>query len=83
MLNSTKSITLTGTSVVEATAEGEMNTVPVVYMSATIGDNDTPVVTKSIQNRELYLANKEQIDKDMQEFEDTAWFLYSKERKQI
>nr|DAO64488.1 MAG TPA: hypothetical protein [Caudoviricetes sp.] len=75
MLNSTKSITLTGTSVVEATAEGEMNTVPVVYMSATIGDNDTPVVTKSIQNRELYLANKEQIDKDMQEFEDTAWSL--------
>ena len=52
-----------------------MNTVPVVYMSATIGDNDTPVVTKSIQNRELYLANKEQIDKDMQEFEDTAWSL--------
>ena len=75
MLNSTKSITLTGTSVVEATAEGEMNTVPVVYMSATIGDNDTPVVTKSFQNRELYLANKEQIDKDMQEFEDTAWSL--------
>lgn len=75
MLNSTKSITLTGTSVVEATAEGEMNTVPVVYMSATIGDNDTPVVTKSIQNRELYLANKEQIDKDMQGFEDTAWSL--------
>ena len=75
MLNSTKSITLTGTSVVEATAEGEMNTAPVVYMSATIGDNDTPVVTKSIQNRELYLANKEQIDKDMQEFEDTAWSL--------
>lgn len=75
MLNSTKSITLTGTSVVEATAEGEMNTVPVVHMSATIGDNDTPVVTKSIQNRELYLANKEQIDKDMQEFEDTAWSL--------
>ncbi|MEI3225514.1 MAG: hypothetical protein V8S39_00125 [Lachnospiraceae bacterium] len=75
MLNSTKSIILTGTSVVEATAEGEMNTVPVVYMSATIGDNDTPVVTKSIQNRELYLANKEQIDKDMQEFEDTAWSL--------
>lgn len=75
MLNSTKSITLTGTSVVEATAEGEMNTVPVVYMSTTIGDNDTPVVTKSIQNRELYLANKEQIDKDMQEFEDTAWSL--------
>lgn len=75
MLNSTKSITLTGTSVVEATAEREMNTVPVVYMSATIGDNDTPVVTKSIQNRELYLANKEQIDKDMQEFEDTAWSL--------
>ena len=75
MLNSTKSITLTGTSVVEATAEGEMNIVPVVYMSATIGDNDTPVVTKSIQNRELYLANKEQIDKDMQEFEDTAWSL--------
>ncbi len=70
MLEVRKSTTLSGTiSVEEVTAEGT-NKIPVVYMSASIGDDSSSSVTKSIQNKEAYLAHKEEAKQDIAEFED-------------
>ncbi len=70
MLEVRKSTTLSGTiSVEEVTAEGT-NKIPVVYMSASIGDDSSSSVTKSIQNKEAYLANKSQVKQDINEFDD-------------
>lgn len=70
MLDVRKSTTLSGTiSVEEVTAEGT-NMIPVVYMSASIGEDSSPSVTKSIQNKEAYLENKAQVKQDIAEFED-------------
>lgn len=70
MLDVRKSTTLSGTiSVEEVTAEGT-NMIPVVYMSASIGEDSSPSVTKSIQNKESYLENKTQVKQDIAEFED-------------
>lgn len=76
MLETRKSITLTGTSTVEVMTNEGTQTVPVAYMSASIPDGGTqPNVTKTLQDRELYIANKEQVKADMDEFEDMAWEL--------
>lgn len=70
MLEVRKSITLSGTITVEqVTAEGT-NMVPIVYMSASIGDDNSSSVTKSIQNKEIYLENKASVKQDISEFED-------------
>ena len=70
MLDVRKSTTLSGTiSVEEVTAEG-IHTVPVIYMSASVGEDSSPSITKSIQNKETYLAHKEDIRQDIAEFED-------------
>ncbi len=70
MLEVRKSITLSGTISVGGTAEDGTNMVPVVYMSASIEDNSSSSVTKSIQNKELYLVNKTAVKQDISEFED-------------
>lgn len=70
MLEVRKSTTLSGTISVEGMAEDGTNMIPVVYMSASIGDDNSPSVTKSIQNKEAYLANKTQVKQDISEFED-------------
>lgn len=44
-------------------------TKPVVYMSAVINPSGSYNVNKSVQDYELYLANKEAADADMEEFE--------------
>lgn len=72
MLEARKSITLTGTSNIEQTSGGN---IPVVYMSASVAEDGTPNVSKSIQDKETYLANKEQCKADMDEFEEMAWAL--------
>ncbi len=70
MLEVRKSTTLSGTiSVEETTAEGT-NTVPVVYISASIEEDGSLSTTKSIQNKEAYLANKSQVKQDINEFDD-------------
>lgn len=62
MLNMTKQIQLTGSSMIE----GEQ----VVFMSATLNSNgDNASINKSITNKELYDANKSIVRKDMQDFE--------------
>jgi len=69
MLKTNQSITLTG----QSTIEGQQ----VVYMSATIstdgGTNGS--VTRSIQNKELYNANKVAVRADMDEFDKKLYAI--------
>lgn len=67
MLKVNKNITLNGIS--------EINGVQVAYMSATISTDggDNGGVNKSITNKELYNANKEQVRTDMTEFEEGVY----------
>lgn len=72
MLETRKSITLTGNSYIETTVEG-MDTkqrANIVYLSATVSaDGGNISVNKTIQDKTLYLANKESCNSDMDEFE--------------
>lgn len=74
MLETRKSITLTGTSIIEKGTE-EKQTVIVAYMSASIAEDGTPNISKTIQDKETYLANKAAVKKDMDDFEEEAWAL--------
>lgn len=75
MLETRKSITLTGTSTIEKGTEEEKQTIIVAYMSASIAEDGTPNISKTIQDRETYLANKAAVKKDMDDFEEEAWAL--------
>ena len=44
-------------------------------MSAGIAEDGTPNISKTIQDRETYLANKAAVKKDMDDFEEEAWAL--------
>ncbi|CEQ27115.1 hypothetical protein [Paraclostridium sordellii] len=67
MLNTNKTITISGTS----TIDGQV----VVYMSASLSTDGTTQenISKSVQNQELYSKNKEAIRKDMRDFEDVVY----------
>lgn len=76
MLNVKKSITLTGTVTVK---DGEMEK-QVVYLNANIskaGGNDN--VSQTIQDRELYNANKEEIRRDVAAFTDQVYAIQDAE----
>lgn len=73
MLNYKKSTTFTGTVDVETVTETGTQNVPVAYLSASIPEDGTPNVSKSIQNKELYIENKDEVDSDMAQFEKMAW----------
>ncbi|MDU5106539.1 MULTISPECIES: hypothetical protein [unclassified Clostridium] len=67
MLNTNKSITLSGTSVIDG--------IQVAYMSATVatdGGNGANV-NKTITNQEIYNANKAQVRADIAEFEQEVY----------
>lgn len=67
MLNTNKSITLSGTSVIDG--------IQVAYMSATVatdGGNGANV-NKTITNQEIYNANKVQVRADIAEFEQEVY----------
>ena len=66
MLSTTKSINLNGTSSVEANGVKT----PVVYFNAQIKSDGTYNVNYSVQNDELYKANKEIVKSDRDEFEE-------------
>lgn len=67
MLETKKSTTITGTSNITT----EKGTQAVVYMSASISeDGSYPNITKTIQDKTTYLANKEECKADMDSFED-------------
>lgn len=65
MLSTTKSINLNGTSSVEVNGVKT----PVVYFNAQIKSDGTYNVNYSVQNDELYKANKEAVKADRDEFE--------------
>ena len=66
MLSTTKSINLNGTSSVEVNGVKT----PVVYFNAQIKSDGTYNVNYSVQNDELYKANKEIVKSDHDEFEE-------------
>ena len=65
MLSTTKSINLNGTSSVEVNGVKT----PVVYFNDQIKNDVTYNVNYSVQNDELYKANKEAVKADRDEFE--------------
>ncbi len=67
MLKTSKSITINGTS----TIEGQM----AVYMNASLStDGSTNAsINKNISNQELYNLNKDEVRKDMRDFEDLVF----------
>ena len=65
MLSTTKSINLNGTSLVEVNGVKT----PVVYFNAQIKSDGTYNVNYSVQNDELYKANKDAVKVDRDEFE--------------
>ncbi|MFR4161780.1 MAG: hypothetical protein ACLT0R_04185 [Paraclostridium sordellii] len=67
MLNTNKTITISGTS----TIDGQT----VVYMSASLSTDGTTQenLSKTVQNQEVYNKNKEAIRKDMRDFEDLVY----------
>ena len=66
MLSTTKSINLNGTSSVEVNGVKT----PVVYFNAQIKSDGTYNVNYSVQNDELYKANKDAVKADRDEFEE-------------
>lgn len=74
MLRLNKNITLNATS--------EINGVQVAYLSASVGTDGVNYanINKSISNQDLYNANKEEVRKDMAEFEAE---VYKVEDEQI
>ena len=67
MLSIQKSINFSGTSSVEVNGESK----PFAYFNANIGSDGKHNVNYSIQNEELYKANKDVFKADRAEFEDT------------
>lgn len=65
MLSTTKSINLNGTSSVEVNGVKT----PVVYFNAQIKSDGTYNVNYSVQNDELYKANRDAVKADRDEFE--------------
>ena len=65
MLSTTKSININGTSSVEVNGVKT----PVVYFNAQIKNDGTYNVNYSVQNDELYKANKDAVKADRDEFE--------------
>ena len=66
MLSTTKSINLNGTSSVEVNGVKS----PVVYFNAQIKSDGTYNVNYSVQNDELYKANRDAAKADRDEFEE-------------
>ena len=67
MLNINKTITISGTSIID----GQV----IVYMSASLSTDGTTQesLSKTVQNQEVYNKNKEAIRKDMRDFEDLVY----------
>lgn len=69
MLETKKSITFIGTSNIKV----EGKNMAVASLSASISEEGTPNISKSVLNRELFIENKEEVSNDMKEFEDLAF----------
>lgn len=67
MLKTTKTISINGNSEID----GQV----IVYMSASLSTTGTGSenISKTINNQELYNANKSEVRKDMRDFEDLVY----------
>lgn len=74
MLSIQKSINFSGTSSVEVNGESK----PFAYFNANIGTDKRPSVTHSIQDMDLFLANKSAFEEDRKEFEGTVYAFVEK-----
>ena len=66
MLKTTRSITINGTSTVEVEGIEKV----VANFTANIKEDQNITINQFIQNQKLYLANKTQVRKDKNDFED-------------
>ena len=71
MLKTTTSKNLNGTSIVD---DGEMKGVIVSSMYASISEDGNININKTITNKEVYNRHKEEVQKDLRDFEN---FVYS------
>lgn len=65
MLKKSKTMNVNGSSIVTA----KEKEIVVSTMNASISENGAININKYIQNKEAYLENKEQVEKDAAEFE--------------
>lgn len=63
MLKTTKNITISGTVLTEDGKD------IIMYLNATIQENGNTTVSKTIQNKELYIENKAMCNEDYDSFE--------------
>ena len=66
MLKTTRSITINGTSTVEVDGIEKV----VANFTANIKEDQNITINQFIQNQKLYIANKTQVRKDKNDFED-------------
>lgn len=66
MLKTTRSITINGTSTVEVEGVEKV----VANFTANIKEDQNITINQFIQNQELYIANRTQVRKDKNDFED-------------
>lgn len=66
MLKTTRSITINGTSTVEVEGVEKV----VANFTANIKEDQNITINQFIQNQKLYIANKTQVRKDKNDFED-------------
>lgn len=71
MLKTTTSKNFNGTSIVD---DGEMKGVIVASMYASISEDGNININKTITNKEVYNRHKEEVQKDLMDFEN---FVYS------
>lgn len=67
MLKGTKSMNLSYSSIIDGNS--------VVYMTAQVPETGRSNCTKTIQDQEMYEANKEECRKDMAAFDELLWKL--------
>ena len=70
MLKTTTSKNLNGTSIVD---DGEMKGVIVASMYASISEDGNININKTITNKEVYNRHKEEVQKDLHDFENVVY----------
>ena len=74
MLQTTTSKQFSGTSTVEnAGTTGTIEKVVVANMYATINENGNININKTITDQKAYVEHKEEVEKDMRDFEDLVY----------
>lgn len=73
MLNVTTSKQFSGTSTIENAGTGTIEKVVVANMYATINENGNININKTITDQKAYINNREEVEKDMSDFEELVY----------